>query len=105
MKQLFIGWKMTILWTHPPERLLASVGANVLPQVAERRKVLCASLRFTVERLACVESLVCFQSADTIAAASLKVKPKRRRQSENSVSWDSGCPTGKWRTGKHLHAN
>lgn len=74
---------MTILWTHPPERLLASVGANVLPQVAERRKVLCASLRFTVERLACVESLVCFQSADTIAAASLKVKPKRRRQSEN----------------------
>lgn len=48
-----------------PERLLPSMCANVLPQVAECSKVFCASLWFTVECLACVKPLVCFQSTET----------------------------------------
>lgn len=49
---------------NSPEWFLPCMSANVLPQVTERGKVLCASLRFTVERLPRVQSLVRFQSAE-----------------------------------------
>lgn len=46
-----------------PEGFFSRVRADVFPQVAERGEVFGASLWFTVERLAGVEPLVCFQSA------------------------------------------
>jgi len=49
---------------HSPEWLLPGVGADVLPQVAERGEVLGAAVRITVERLARVEPLVGLQPAE-----------------------------------------
>lgn len=68
-----------------PERLLPGVCANVLPQVAERGEVLCASLRLAVERLARVKPLVCFESAETIERVSLN----RRRL--NTMTFNPAC--------------